>query len=447
VINPLIIRYGIFPIHQYKTKRRAGAWHKKLFRNQWMDQAGLNAWQEEKLRNILRHAQNHVPFYTNLFQANHVNIEAQDIRKEFFRIPLLTKIVIRENMDRLQAKDKIRVYTTVRTSGSTGSPVAWNVDRQCEDIHNAIKRRGRESFGFHVGESQVWLWGRDEFGGGKKAMRDLFIHNKRILGLLDLSRETVGGFYSKLQQWKPSFLYGYPSGFFQLTSLCKEKGYALNRLGVKAIITTAEILTEPHRQAIEQAFGCQVINEYGCAEAQIIACECASGNMHMNADTLMVEFLKEGQPVKPGETGDVVVTDLFNEVMPLIRYRVGDSGGPKQGPCSCGRTLPLMEITIGRAVEMVKLADGRLLHPEIFTPPHENPIFRLVERFKVFQEGISDFRVQVVAPAEQFEALSRLFTELIESQVGKGLKIKVERVSEIPRDPSGKLRYFECRVP
>ena len=325
------------------------------------------------------------------------------------------------------------------------------MDRQAEDIHEAVKLRGRGWWGFQLGDPQVWLWGNDELTGGRRRiLRDLVVYNKRILGLLKLSEESITEFYRRLKQWRPSYLYGYPSGVGELVRLCSRKKLSLEALKIKGIITTAEILSGSDRHFIQAAFACPVINEYGCAEAQIISFECPEGSMHINADTLRVEFLKEGRPAQPGEIGQIVVTDLFNEVMPLIRYKIGDVGRPKEGSCPCGRTLPLMEISVGREVEMVVLADGRLIHPEIFTPPHRDPdtdpLFELVERFRVIQEAPSRFRIQVITHTDELALIRSRFVNLVESQLGKGIDIQVEKVSEIPRDPSGKLRYFISRI-
>ncbi len=430
MIHPLLIRYGIYPLHQLKTGRRVESWHQQFLRNQWRSSAELHSWQEQRLQKILNHAKQHVPYYR------------EKLKGPWEEIPLLSKAMVRQEFDQLQALDKRRTFTTVRTSGSTGLPTTWRIDRQAEDVHNAIKWRGRGWWNFRVGNPQVWLWGRDEFLGARRSLRDLLVYNKHLLGLLDLSSETVVKFYQNLLRWKPSFLYGYPSGLVELVRLCEEKNYSLSSLKLKGVITTAEILTQSQRAYLRQAFDCPVINEYGCAEVQIIAFECPQGSMHINSDALRIEFLSGTRPVKAGEFGEIVVTDLFNETMPLIRYRTGDVGRPREGSCPCGRKLPLMELTVGREVAMIRLPDGRRLHPEVLTPPHENPLFRLVERFRIVQEAPDFLKVQVMTQPERFDAVCHHFTNLIHDQIGNDLKIEFERVAEIPRDPSGKLRYF-----
>ena len=94
------------------------------------------------------------------------------------------------------------------------------------------------------------------------------------------------------------------------------------------------------RKFIEKAFGAEVFDIYGCTEIKEIAWECEKHEgYHINEDDVYVEILHGESPAKPGEVGDIVLTDLRNKAMPLIRYRIGDRGLLIAGNCSCGRTF------------------------------------------------------------------------------------------------------------
>ncbi len=448
---PWVVRYGTFPLHLLKTKRRTLHWLGRLQESQWWSPGKLRDWQEQKLRGLLRHASQNVPYYQDLFRAQGIEIEKLSVSDSDWRkIPLLSKDTVRKEFDRLHATDRTRSFIKVETSGSTGFPVKWNVDQEATDLHHAVKFRSREWWSFRIGDPHVWLWGDDEILGSRKVLRDLWLYNKRVLRLLDLSQSSVEIYFRKLLRWKPAYLYGYPSGFMQFAQLCVGRGLAPRSLGLKGIISTAEILTEAQGKYLRQIFGCPAIDEYGCAEAQVIAFECPEGNMHMSDDALRVEFLKNGLPVEPGQLGEVVVTDLYNEVMPLIRYRTGDMGSPLEGQCPCGRGLSLMHLTVGREVDMIRLPNGEIVHPEIFTPPHNNPFFQplshLVKQFRVVQETPTRFRIQVVADESQMKIIQERFVKLVHHYLGEGFDVEMERVSDILREPSGKLRYFVSHV-
>jgi len=135
--------------------------------------------------------------------------------------------------------------------------------------------------------------------------------------------------------------------------------------------------------------------------------------------------------------------------MPLIRYQTGDWASPKKGLCPCGRNLSLMHLSIGREVDMVRLADGRVLHPEIFTPPSDTsfPVLsHSVKQFRVIQETFKRFLIEVVAARSQELLIREQFTRMVEEYLGKGFDIDVKFVFEIPREPSGKLRYFVSKL-
>src|SRR5262249_56212786 len=103
----------------------------------------------------------------------------------------------------------------------------------------------------------------------------------------------------------------------------------------RGIITTAMVLHGFQRRLIEEVFGCPVTNRYGCEEVSLIACECERHDgLHVNAEGVYVEVLVEGRPARPGEAGSVVVTDLTNRAMPLLRSPVGHLAVPsgRSGP-------------------------------------------------------------------------------------------------------------------
>ena len=432
----------IFPLHQ---RRRGGVflpWYRKFLEMERWPEERLRDWQEGRLREIFIHAAREVPYYRDCFRAAGVDLRDP---LAWERVPILLKETARSKFNELQAETARGPSATVRTSGSTGTPMTWRFSWETGDIHRAVEFRGRRWWEFRIGEPQAWLWGRDEFSGPRQRLGATLVWNKHLLPVLDLSRETVKRFYERLLRWRPRFLYGYPSGFVQFARLCEEAGLPLQRVRAGGVITTAEVLSDSHRDYLRAAFGCPIINEYGCSETQTIAFECPAGSMHIHADALRVEFIRDGKPVAPGEYGEVVVTDFFNRAMPILRYRIGDLGRARPGPCPCGRTLPRMELSVGRELEMLRLPDGRLLHPEIFTPPHEDPLFHWMERFQVVQEGPRRLSVQVVTAPDHFEEVRRNFIRLVRRHIGDSFSVEVQRVREIPRDPSGKLRYFICR--
>ena len=439
---PFLSRYVLFPLHQRLTDRSTLSALDRLRESQRWTAERLQNWQEESLARLLAHASRNVPYYRDLFTREGLDPEFA-ARNGWARIPLMGKEIVREQFARLQAADRPRLFITGSSSGSTGHPITWHVDRQAESVQHAVHIRAREWFGLRLGDPQFLLWGRDTFQGFRKQLRDFLIWNKRALPGMEITEKSVEIYYKKLRRCRPRYLRGYPSLFVRFARLCQARGLSLKDLRVKAVITTAESLSFSQRSEIQAAYDCPVANEYGCSEVQVIAFECPKGSMHIQSDAVRVEFLREGRPVAPGEFGEIVVTDLTNQIMPVIRYKTGDIGRPREGSCSCGRTLPLMELTVGRTVELIKLPDGRVVHSEVFTPAHGSFFFKLVRDFHVIQETPARFRVQVVVGhEEEFHQVRQEYIPFILAQLGEGIEVTIERVTEIPRHSSGRRPYF-----
>ena len=131
----------------------------------------------------------------------------------------------------------------------------------------------------------------------------------------------------------------------------------------RTVATTAAPLTGPARARLEAAFGAPVHDEYRGSEFGWMAGECARRDgLHVLADARRIEVVREdGSPAEPGETGDLVITDLRNRVFDLIRYPTGDRGILRAAPCPCGRSLPMIEARQGRTIDVLHLPSGAAL--------------------------------------------------------------------------------------
>ena len=114
----------------------------RLRESQWWPAERLQSWQEENLARLLTHASRNVAYYRDLFARESLDSESA-ARSEWNRIPLLGKAIVREQFDRLQATDRPRLFITGSSSGSTGHPITWHIDRQAESIHHAVHIRAR----------------------------------------------------------------------------------------------------------------------------------------------------------------------------------------------------------------------------------------------------------------------------------------------------------------
>jgi phenylacetate-CoA ligase len=206
------------------------------------------------------------------------------------------------------------------------------------------------------------------------------------------------------------------------------------------------ILHDWQRRRIESVFGCRVTNRYGCEEVSLIACECSEHRgLHVNADSIVVETVVDGRPARPGEPGSIVITDLSNFAMPLIRYRIGDVAELTDRRCPCGRGLPLLESIQGREADYVVTSDGRMISGISLT---ENFALHVpgVAQIQFVQETLERFLFRIVRDSAFGPESERALAALVEKWFGSATQWRCEFVEAIPQEPSGKYRFCISHV-
>ena len=210
------------------------------------------------------------------------------------------------------------------------------------------------------------------------------------------------------------------------------------------MITSAELLSDTERALIERVFRTKVFDRYGCREMSVVASECeAHDGLHINSENIFVEILRSGKPAEPGEPGELILTDLENHGMPLIRYKIEDSASAVSGECACGRTLPRLRITGGRVNEFLVTADDRLVAGTALT------IFLLAEtpgiaQMQIYQRERGKVIFRIVKDNYGFD--ERILLEKAQTFLGAGTQVAIEYREQIAREPSGKYRFSISEV-
>ena len=300
--------------------------------------------------------------------------------------------------------------------------------------------------GWDIGENVGAIWGNPEcYLNWRMNLRNTLLTRHIPLDTLKMSRENMLEYYRTLLKKKPVILFGHAHSLFLFARFLQEN--KLSGLRPKGILSTCMVLHDFERQTIQRVFGCRVTNRYGCEEVSLIACECPEGNMHLNCDSLIIEFLRDGRPVPAGEPGAIVVTDLTNFGMPFIRYKVGDVGIlSKKKTCPCGCQYPIMESLEGRVADYVVTPEGNYISGISLT---ENFAMHLpgVKQLQIVQER-KDFLVLRVVKGESFsEQTVRDIERLALERFGPGMHIALEYVASIQSETSGKYRFCISNVP
>lgn len=415
----------------------------ELERSQWFPRERLQALQLQKLKALLGNAKMNVPYYTEIL----ADVDSTSIQSvaDLRRVPVLTKDLLKENFSRMTSTQRYQVIKKT-TGGSTGNPVTVYKSADSSASAYAAYWRGYGWAGVGIGYKQARFWGvpNDERGRRQASLTD-WITNRYRCSAFAFNEEDLHRYYEDLNRFKPHYFYGYVSMLEAFARFLLRNHLEL-KFRLNSVISTSEVLTDIHRELFEHAFHCRVFNEYGCGEVGTIAHECEHGGLHLSAENLIVEILRDGSPVRPGEQGEIVVTELNNLAMPLIRYNLRDAGVLATTNCSCGRGLPLVDKVVGRAYDVVYNRAGQAFHGEYFMY-----IFEELQRqdvaisaFQVIQLDQDRFLVKVVMGEQNRAKLEQYVTDRVRATYGDYVNMLFEYVPHIEREKSGKMRLIKA---
>jgi phenylacetate-CoA ligase len=283
------------------------------------------------------------------------------------------------------------------------------------------------------------VWGNPEYlhHGWRGRLRNRLLDRAVYLDTIHLTDAKVAAFAADLRRHRPGLVFGHAHSLYLVACHLKKSGVLDIR--PNGIISTAMVLHDYQRKVIADVFGTPVTNRYGCEEVSLIASECgAHAGLHVNADNVYVE-------APTGTPGPLVVTDLVNRAMPLIRYAIGDVAVGAGRSCSCGRGLPLLDRIEGREADYVVTPAGTLVSGISLT---EN--FALLidgtAQVQIVQETVHDLRIRLVAGDGFGPASHAQIEKLVNDTFGPTVRFDVELVDAIPQEPSGKYRFCISKV-
>ncbi len=414
---------------------------------QWRSPQEIQQVQWQRLQRLLDHAREKVPYYSKLFATHQFRAGSFQSRADLSRIPVLTKTDIQQNEDALIAAgiDKATL-TWRRSSGSTGKPTKIYLDTDRGNHSWAYNTRHNRWAGLDWGSRVGSMWGLpinppdSEPSGLRGRWQGWMSHamgipREEYLNPYEYSDAEMQRFVERLVRFQPDVLLGYTNSLYFLAKYVHAAG--VRGIHPRGIICGGEALHAEGRQLLESVFDSKVFLRYGSREADIIASECEHGRMHVNDDNLLVEVLTES-----GEAfGRVLVTDLWNFVMPLIRYDLEDVASWADGPCPCGRGLSILAGVEGRKSEMFRTQDGRTVSGLWFTSfMREIPE---LSRYQVHQTGYKTFRIRIVTDSDRPpEEILRPAIVQIKGRFGEDTAIQITREVEIRQVGTGKFRFL-----
>lgn len=438
LLRRLYLRFvaALMPLHHWKLSSVALRYFYQLRRLQWLSPDQIRELQESRLRALISHAYRHVPYYREMLDR--LGIDPGEIRHlaDLQRLPVLSKDVIRRNLhfDLMSDAHDKREMLPIRTSGASGEPITLYTEKAQLEMRWATTLRNQEWTGYRFGDRQVRLWemklGRPRLQALRERL-DALLTRRTVVAAVAMDGDALRRAGEVVGRRPNALVDGDVSG---LQLIGATLGNSARRWRPKAVISSEQTLSDESRAAIERSFEAPVFDKYGSHDFGAIAHECdVHRGHHVNAESYIVEIVRDGRAARPGESGDVLITDLTNLCVPLIRYAIGDRATATDRQCPCGRGLPLIEDIQGRAPAVIVGGNGGCV-PATFFADALRDCGYAIKQFQVTQSEPGALTLRIVKGPRFSDAALHQLLDLVRHHLGAETAIDVQTVERIDRD-------------
>lgn len=400
------------------------------------------------LRRLVRHAYQHTAYYREAMDDLGIRPEDIDSVDDLAKLPLLDRELVRATMKTRLAGAGPRVAIKKSTSGTTGEPVVVQYNAESRHWRDATRLRGYGWAGYAIGKRTMHYWGAGPAASSwykrQKIALDHLVKRDLYVDCTPRGEEALMAAVTQLKKFQPQTMVAYAAGAAALAKFVNAN--RLRDWQDIPVIVGAERLWPHDRDAIAEAFG-PAFETYGCREVMLMSSECEHHNgMHTSMETMIVEIVVRNpdgttRAARPGESGEVVITDLHNLACPMIRYVNGDTAVAHEPTvCACGRSLLKIGPIEGRTTETLRDGRGNAVGGLVF-----NILFgvmdQVAKKFQVVQKLDGSVVMKVVPqigpslPAENHRAIHAFADKYL-----PGAPFAIEYVDDIPLTSAGKRK-------
>lgn len=352
--------------------------------------------------------------------------------------PVINKNIVRDNISEFMSpkfdKENLRKMST---SGSTGTPFTIYQDKNKVARSSADFIYSYEMANFCFGDRMYRMKSITETN--KKSRLEYLIKNIRERDTADLSMKGIRNFLIELRKDRSKkMLGGYASSYIAISRNVKPED--VKGIKVACIMTGSEALPDATKKTLKQLFRCPVYSRYSNMENGLLAQQCTDNSdaFHINIASFYIELLSldSNKPAKVGEKGRIVVTDLFNYAMPLIRYDTGDIAIMGKNKCRHGALV--LESIEGRRRDFLYNTQGELLSPSVISTAMWK--YSEILQYQFIQTGEKTYKIKLNCCGKFTK--EKILIEEYRKKLGNDAEIYIEYVSEIPLLKSGKRKYI-----
>ncbi len=446
-----LLERTVLPLVLHRDGRHSALKHRAFFeQSQHWSHQQLQDYQWEKLKQLLAHAYESCPYYTRVFDERGLTPDSFKSVDDLTLLPVLTKDLVFEHTEDILSTRFNRADLMKFTSGgTTGQQTTMYLNSESYNIKMASAWRFQSWIGMQPCDKLAVFWpvsmDIEEQPSFRTRIKEEYILRNLDLLVGSTTEEKMHYFYRELARFKPQFLKVFPVPLSQFAAWAEERSLPLQP--VDAIITTGEPLYPDLRATIERKFGCPVFDMYGSREVGHTSAQCEeNGGLHIAMETSVVEFLDNNQPVQPGSKGELFITDLTNYGFPLLRYQISDFGRRVLEQCRCGRHLDLMSAGVGRVMDDFIGTDGRRHSAHVMAVHITADVDQRIGQVQVIQRALTDFLIRITNNPEPTAEIFQFVEKRMKSIIGDEVEIEFEVVDRIPREKSGKTRFFICQI-
>jgi len=442
-MQDFIFKYFIMPYFFKYKKLKRFQYYKELKKRDLMTQKELKEIQWNKLKLLINHCYENIPYYRKLFKLNGIHPENIKTFEDFAQIPILTKQDIKENFNDLfstKLSEKDIFYDS--TSGSTGIPLQLARSWDDQEYGAALKYRSNAWCGWNYWHKSVWLVSDTRRITELESLKGriiLGIQRKLVINTKKITRENMFKWADQIKKYKPRHIYGYSSIITEFARfLTDNKIYISN---IEGVFSTAEVLRD--RELISKAFNAPVYDQYGSSEIFCTAHECPKGNMHLNIDEIFVEFQDISND---SEIKKMIFTPLYLYGFPLLRYDIQDSAIPNKKQCECGLPYPVIELKVGRISDNLISDKGKLVSG-VTLSWYLTDATKGISQYELIQENFSNITIKIICEEKFRQDNERNIRELLAEMLNSSdLNINFEYVDVILPGKNGKYRPILSKV-
>ena len=411
---------------------------KDLKKSEWLKKEEIETIQIEELKKLVNYCYANVPYYTELFDS--ISLKPSDIKSldDLNKIPILTKDIVRKNVEKLKNPNFKGDVVHSHTSGSTGKALQFDFSKEAIQYRWALWFRHKARFGVNPTDAYATFTGQVAVPISQNKppfWRENYAMKQTVFTMHHINSEKVPHIVERLNEGGFVYYSGYPSILYSLASIIEELNLKITA-SPKVIFTGAESLLDYQREKISTVFGCEVTDQYGFSEGCGNASRCEADIFHEDFEYGILECHNPIINEDGTKTGEVLATGFTNLAMPFIRYKVGDTATWTENKCDCGRESKTIVTINGRNEDYIITPEGnKILRFDYLFKDTTNII-----EAQVIQKQLGEIIIRIVKGPAYSETEEKILIKETYSKISPKLKVKFEYVNEIEREQTGKFR-------